>query len=489
MGVNHGAGLHEGREVPSAVELGHGMSWDPECACHSPRRGPMPVRYLAFVLGSDTMGVATNYSIGPGWLGDPPPGAPRISPTRVLPRDELRWMNATLSTSSRENPRSRWGYIATVAPRGDSTRMFLTRLMPTTWGDTLVYSIEYDREAMEMLLRASLDEGTLLPPTILGERRNETAIALEVARADGAPVLRTAELPTDVEGDSTMLATDQGALRIRARIRPEVREALFLGDAPQSRVPLMLVLLLLALLLTVVAAVQLRREVRFSAERARFVANVSHELRTPLTQVRLVLDTVRLGRERDEEMRRSALETADREVLRLQHLVEGLLRFARGPRADDSPRVPTDVVAEAKRVAQEFQPLAAPRGMRIEVRGADAAMASLRPGALRQVLLNLLDNAVKYGREGAPILIDITVPAGDGPRIAVTDSGSGIPKGDRERVFSPFERLAAAQAQGVGGSGIGLTIVREIAAAHGGNVRVEEGPEGGARLVFQLLRS
>jgi signal transduction histidine kinase len=119
-------------------------------------------------------------------------------------------------------------------------------------------------------------------------------------------------------------------------------EAILIGGVPESRVPILLVILVLAIGLTTVAAVQLRREVRFAAERAGFVANVSHELRTPLSQIRLVLDTLKLGRIDEPAARNQALQVADREALRLQHLVEGVLRFTRGTRPNETPRVATD---------------------------------------------------------------------------------------------------------------------------------------------------
>ena len=243
---------------------------------------------------------------------------------------------------------------------------------------------------------------------------------------------------------------------------------------------------MLAIGLTTLAAVQLRREVRFAAERAGFVANVSHELRTPLSQIRLVLDTLKLGRGEDPATRASALEMADREALRLQHLVEGVLRFTRGARPDESPRVTVDVVQEARAVIAEFAPLAAPHGMTITLSGAPSARVQLQLGALRQVLLNLFDNAMKYGGDGTIVSVDVSAFRGSGARIVVDDNGPGVPAAERARIWKPFERGGAARTRAAGGSGIGLTIVREIAAEHGGKAWVEGAPGGGARFIVEL---
>jgi signal transduction histidine kinase len=263
-------------------------------------------------------------------------------------------------------------------------------------------------------------------------------------------------------------------------------EALLIGGTPSSRIPLLLGLVVLATGLTVVAAVLLRREVRFASERAEFVASVSHELRTPLTQVRLVIDTLRLGREGGAAERQESLRVADREVLRLQQLVEGVLRFTRGPRLDESPRVATDLAEEVASVVTEFGPLAEPRGVTITVIAPEPVTASVQPAAFRQLLLNLLDNAVKYGPERGVVTVEVLHRPEGGARVAVSDAGPGVPPADRERIWRPFERGEGARRHAAGGSGIGLTLVRQIAEEHGGRAWVESSANGGARFVVDI---
>jgi signal transduction histidine kinase len=486
-GVNHGESAHEGRDIPPVEWVGHSMRWDPVCGCHKPRRGPVPTRGYAFVLGSDTLGVISNYSPRVGFLGDPVPDTPPKTVLTPLTEMERRETNRILSSATRRTPTTGWGYLATVARRGgDPSRILVSRPMATSWGDTVVYAIEYGAQSMEELFGGVLASGALLPPTLLGERANDEMLSLHVSLEDTLPVFARGAMRPDSPVEKAVLDPTFGGLTIAAQIRPELGEALFLAEAPSSRVPVLLLMLLFALALTAVAAVQLRREVRFVNERERFVANVSHELRTPLTQVRLVLDTIRLGRERDEAMRRSSLELADREVLRLQHLADGLLRFTRGPRAAGVARVDQDVAQEARRVAAEFAPLAAPQDVRIEVTGPASVTARVEPGAVRQVLLNLLDNAVKYGKTGGVVRVAVGAGEEGGVRIEVRDEGPGVSSRERDRIFEPFERGTEATTRAAGGSGIGLTIVREIAEAHGGSARVESADGGGARFVVEF---
>jgi signal transduction histidine kinase len=106
-------------------------------------------------------------------------------------------------------------------------------------------------------------------------------------------------------------------------------------------------------------------------------------------------------------------------------------------------------------------------------------------GALRQMLLNLLDNGVKYGPEGQTVTIGSEAVL-DRVRVWVQDQGPGVPAGDRERVWDRFWRLERDRGTAVAGTGIGLSVVRELASLHGGRAWVETAPGGGARFVLDL---
>ena len=112
-------------------------------------------------------------------------------------------------------------------------------------------------------------------------------------------------------------------------------------------------------------------------------------------------------------------------------------------------------------------------------------MAEVHPGSIRQVLLNYLDNAVRYGPAGQTIRV-VGERIGDRIVLAVEDQGPGVPVDEREAVFEPFRRGKGQIGTSAVGSGIGLSVVREIADAHGGRADVEDAPEGGARFLLEL---
>ncbi|MFN8572989.1 MAG: HAMP domain-containing sensor histidine kinase [Gemmatimonadaceae bacterium] len=485
--VNHGDGLHTSMRYPSAASLGHYFQWSDRCACHRPKRGPLPLRFLGFTLGADTVSVGVNYAAPAvlGWLADPPEGTMHAINVTSMPNAEREFLNGELTHVARR-PRSSWGYDLIVRTFEGTPRILAMRTMPTQWGDTIVYAVEYSASALDSLVANIMATTDILPPSLVDTRSTTDLVDLEVSDASANLLFANRHTTRWGPYGTAKLPDSYGGLVVRAQLKPELAESLVIGGVPVSRVPLLLVVVLVALGLTVLAAIQLRRDVRFATERANFVANVSHELRTPLAQVRLVIDTLRLGRVGDDGARTSALGVADREVLRLQHLVEGLLRFARGSRRADTPRVRTDVGQEARDIALEFQPLAEPRGVRIAVEVDGKVEANLQQGALRQILLNLLDNAVKYGPEHSVITVSVAQRPDGGAQLSVSDRGPGVKATDRDKIWKPFERGAVARTSGAGGSGIGLTIVQELANEHGGRAWVTDQPGGGARFMVEL---
>jgi signal transduction histidine kinase len=238
-------------------------------------------------------------------------------------------------------------------------------------------------------------------------------------------------------------------------------------------------------LLVVVGVWQFRRERELARLRSDFVAGVSHELRTPLAQIRMFSETLLLDRVRNAEERRRALEIIGQESTRLGQLVDNILLFYRRRRQDAKEASETiDFKAFAGDVVESFKPLAASR--RAEITFAfSAADATVEgdAGGLRQVLLNLLDNAVKFGPPGQTIAVQVAT-SGDSVVLTVDDAGPGVEAAERKRIFEAFER--GRQTSGTGGAGIGLAVIRQIVLAHGGDVAVGAAPLGGARFTVTL---
>ena len=165
-----------------------------------------------------------------------------------------------------------------------------------------------------------------------------------------------------------------------------------------------------------------------------------------------------------------------------------MLRFARVQRGEDAlviERLPLEPLV--RETVQAFEPLARAQHARIELVTDATAIAQADANAVRRIVLNLLDNAIKYGPRGQTVRM---VLAGDGAvvQLAVEDEGPGIAPADRERVWRAFERLEADASAAVAGSGMGLSIVRDLTMRMKGTARIEQAKSGGARVVVELPR-
>jgi two-component system, OmpR family, osmolarity sensor histidine kinase EnvZ len=209
---------------------------------------------------------------------------------------------------------------------------------------------------------------------------------------------------------------------------------------------------------------RLRRQV---AQRTAMLNGVSHDLRTPLTRMKLQLELMPTSTELDE------LKT---DVEEMSLMIEAYLSFARGEETEETTPVLleqllADVVTSARRSNVE-----------IHLDTPDEATVFIRATAIKRALNNLIGNAARYGKE---VWIETEIGK-KFVNIMIDDNGPGIPKGQREDVFKPFTRLETSRNPETGGVGLGLTIARDIAHRHGGDVMLDDSPHGGLRAILRL---
>jgi two-component system, OmpR family, osmolarity sensor histidine kinase EnvZ len=211
---------------------------------------------------------------------------------------------------------------------------------------------------------------------------------------------------------------------------------------------------------------RIQRQIR---QRTQMLAGVSHDLRTPLTRMKLALAL--LGDD-------PAVEELKSDVAEMERMVHGYLDFARGEGTEEP--VETDISLLLEDVATAMRREGAP----LSVAAGPECVMPVRPNALRRCLGNLIGNACRHGSH---VWLASAVVA-DGIDILVDDDGPGIPVVDRGRVFRAFVRLDASRNPSTGGVGLGLTIARDVARSHGGDVRLETSPQGGLRARVHLPR-
>lgn len=270
---------------------------------------------------------------------------------------------------------------------------------------------------------------------------------------------------------------------IRATLNPAMAHLVVSGGLEEPPTGLFLLFGILLVLVAGTGLLTLHRARELMTARTLFLSGISHELRTPLTQVLMYGETLQDG-DLDPRRQQRAAEVIVRETRRLIHMIENVLLFARGPGASIPLNLRDESLADVvASVLRDHGPVLARHDAHLEQSLDERATARVDLGALRQILGNLLDNALRYGPRGQCIRVSV-MQAGDMVEIVVDDEGPGIALADRRRVLKAFER--AGSAAEVEGTGIGLALVEQLTRAMGGRVRIEDAPGRGARIVVSF---
>lgn len=398
--------------------------------------------------------------------------------------EERALLAARIAEDYRARYRPEWR--ATLLVPGHGTRPVLYAVRFAEFRAPLaVYGVELCNTALRTsIFRAALTRGGLLP-TDAGGLVQDSLLAVAVRDASGGLLLSPQATADSTHRASASIDRLYGVIAT-VTLRPAATRLLSVSPPSSRRVELLVGLFVLTAMLSLVALMQLRREASLVRLRTDFTSSVSHELRTPLAQILLFGETLKLGRARTDADRRLAVDTIVEEGRRLMHLVDNLLQFDRASRSK-SPLVLTPVpVADVVTSACEtFAPIAEAARMTLTCDVPDGLLVNADAAALRHVLLNFLDNAAKYGPSPQEVHIGVVREA-DVVRIEVDDQGPGVPLGERDAIWLPFARLDRDRRGSTPGSGIGLSVVRDLVSRQQGRCFVESAPGGGARFRVEL---
>jgi signal transduction histidine kinase len=344
----------------------------------------------------------------------------------------------------------------------------------------------------------------ILPAAITRGMPNDSLLAATVTTPGGLEIYRSRGWVNGLRSDTASLGSFGGGMKMRVALRPDATLRLQGGVVPASRVPVWVGLLLLTGLLTVIIVRNLQREHELARLRLEFSASVSHELRTPLAQILLFGETLTLGRTRSDSERADAANVIVREARRLMHLVDNTLTFSRAERpvVSLSPRR-VHLAPLVEEVIAGFTPLASAKHVHITQDLDDSVEAFVDGEAFRQMTLNLLDNAVKYGPPGGRVSVTLSgghkrlavepaqrqkhIVRRTTVRLIVDDEGPGISGRARDDIWVAFARGTNGEKPVGTGCGLGLAVVRELADRHSGWAWVESPPGGhGSRFVIEL---
>jgi signal transduction histidine kinase len=234
----------------------------------------------------------------------------------------------------------------------------------------------------------------------------------------------------------------------------------------------------------------LNRQLTLARQKTDFVSNVSHELKTPLTSIRMFAELLAEGRVSDPAKQRSYLSIITAETARLTRLINNVLDFARMDQGEKTYNFSNcDLNRLVRDTAETYRPHLEQAGFTLTCRAPDQPLPVRGDAdALAQVIVNLLSNAEKYSNGSKEIAVEVSRSEGANPfaNVRVLDRGPGVPRGAEERIFEKFHRASDSLSSGIQGSGLGLTLARQIARAHGGDVVYEPRDGGGSCFTLRL---
>ena len=418
------------------------------------------------------------------------PGGGEISVAGEADSDQTAWALREAQADSLPAPND---YRVRARFDADGKNVVVYRRAYRGRGDYGLEGMILSAAAFEPAFERAFREEALLPEAFTGGWPNEDIFVARVLGPHGNVIYESSTDPYSGPPVRHDLDESLGGMVLELGVREEAVGQLVSGGVPRSRMPYVVALLVLTSGLLLTAVWQMRREAELAELRDDFVSSVSHQMRTPLTQIRMFGETLLLGRVRNEDERSRAAEIIVDEANRLTHQVDNVLLFSRGARdALNLSPVTVDLSALVESVSESFEPLARAADVTIERRIESGIACVTDVGATRQAVLNVLDNAVKYGPTGQVVEIGVRrTDRAENPcaTIWVEDEGPGIPTGQQDRVWDAYVRLDRDRASATTGSGIGLAVVREVIEAQGGTARVEAGrraADKGARVVIEL---
>ncbi len=384
--------------------------------------------------------------------------------------------------------------VADVAQRYAPQWDFAVKVLPGVAPRTLFYTVRRDSSGRPAQALGFEAEGTALRKeffeVIAREYRalaavtqipNDSLASVVVRSPEGAVLYASTPAYRGRWRGTAVLGEVAGGLGIEVTLSPAMADRLLPGSRSTPSVASLVGLLVATLLLLASAGLFAFRAATLARVRARFTAAVSHELRTPLSEILLYAETMAVGRlGGPADYQREAGVVVD-EARRLLAMIDNVLHVGQvDPPSLHTRLQPLDLGATVGAAVAALTGRATRQGVDLSLRIEPDMRVEADPDAVRAVVRNLVDNALKYGGD-TPIVVSVARVDG-WCQLAVEDRGPGIPVGDRPRVWRLFERLDTDATTVSGGSGIGLAVVSDLMRRHGGEVGIDDGPQGGVRV-------
>lgn len=339
-------------------------------------------------------------------------------------------------------------------------------------------------ENLELLFKEIWKNKKILPESVGGDQTAEEMMAVEINSENGARIFSSGD-PSDKTisvkaGFNNESDVFTGKMAISS---PKGSNLMSAGIHGASNM-ILIILFVLASGLGIIAFLQFKNESKLIRMKRDFVSNVSHELRTPVTQIRMFAETLLNGRTRSNKEVKKSLQIIEKESERLSHLISNILDFTAKEHQvlKTSPEI-IQVDQEIKQAVQAFKPIADSASNQIEL-DVEPLTAWLDPSGFKQILINVLDNAVKYGPEGQQIDIRL-IKHENNFTLSIIDEGPGIPEEIQNKVWESHWRQDDS-GHSKTGIGIGLSVVKQYLEQLKGSVEIRNNEDKGAEFKFRF---
>ncbi len=347
-------------------------------------------------------------------------------------------------------------------------------------------------EYNDALVRGGFDflyDNKAVLPTVLTDNKDNVGLTFFFKNAQGQVLWQSSHAVESANHHSITIDDDYGALfagyLLTAHIDRALASQLIIGGLPQTQLPQLLILIGLAISAMIIMFWLYRRTNVLTRQKEQFIARASHELKTPLTQIRLFAETLELGREKDDAKQHHYLKVIHQESIRLSHLVDNILQQQQIQQnqinvlTEELHITPflNDLLTQQNIVWQQ-------KNIQVDVQTQDELYIATDPNLLKQVLINVLDNAVKFGPPQQIITIEIKKLT-QFMILKITDQGPGIPKQQVKQMLQTYQRLERDEHRGINGNGLGLSIANNLCQQLGGQMSFEH-PAVGLTVVITL---
>lgn len=364
-------------------------------------------------------------------------------------------------------------------------------ILISTDGEQNLIGYVINRHQLKSALTESFTQSALLPKVLAEGNANNHNLTINMRDHQGRDLLGNSLQNKPLITAQKILNNEYSGIfkqhTITVGIHPDNAEQLIIGGVPGNNLPIILLTILIVFIVFILSVKQIQKGHQLNQLRENFVAEVSHELRTPLTQIRMFAEMLEQGKTRNQQEFQHYLQVINREAVRLSYLIENILKYSEDSKIQALSLTPIQTDLVIHDVIADFKLLFQQKNIQLKQNLIKCEILA-NSHAFKQVISNLLDNAIKYGPENQTITLNSTILDNQRNHIfqlSICDQGKGIPTKQKPLIWSAYHRLERESEDAIAGTGIGLYLVKQLMAKMNAEIWVEDNQPCGCCFTLQ----